>query len=64
MNLHYFYNDLPARGTKFIATYADETGAKLFQRLDDGQFIDCEDGFKVPYNGWFLDKGFLYWEKI
>lgn len=64
MNLHYFYNDLPERGTKFKATLADESGFKVFERLEDGRFIDITDGVEVPYNGWFLDIGFLYWELL
>lgn len=64
MNLHYFYNNLPPPGTKFLATYADESASKVFERLLDGRFIDCQDGFEIPYTGWFLDRGFLYWERV
>lgn len=64
MNLYYFYHDLPEPGTTFLATYADESVSKIFIRTTDGIFIDTTDNTEVPYDDWFTDVGYLYWEKI
>lgn len=73
MKLEYFHISLPKKGTKFIALYADGSGAELFHALKDNLCINMEkasynidDLPEHGYNAWIAlpDNFELWYEKL
>lgn len=62
MNLHYFYQKLPPKNTRFLATLADETHSEVFNCDSEGRYFN-QDGVEIP-GSWFATKGYLYWEEL
>ncbi len=68
MTIHYFYEQLPEVGTKFKATFADESGFNIFRRgvgEEECLFfgVDNQD-LLIIYENWFEEAGYLYWEYV
>lgn len=57
MKKYFFYEKLPKKNSRFIALYADRSGADLFMRDKDGIFCDTQGG--ILSQTWFTDSGYL-----
>lgn len=56
MELEIFAVCQPQVGSKFIAFYADGSGASLYLRDDNGDYYTTE-GDLIKDNEWFIDSG-------
>lgn len=52
-----FQEKMPPKGAKFIAVFSDGSGANMFLRLDNDQYIDCEGN---EFSEQVLDD-YLFW---
>ena len=63
MRLFNFYKQPPEEGTRFIAFYSDGSGAELFMRTDNGDYIKADSMF-APDTNWFIDSGYLWFARL
>lgn len=63
MKLFNFYEQPPEHGTRFIAFYSDGSGAELFMRTDNGDYIKADSMF-APNTDWFIDSGYLWFARL
>ena len=59
MKLFNFYEQPPAHGTRFVAFYSDSSGAELFMRNDEGDYLKADSLYNPPDTNWFIDSGYL-----
>lgn len=58
-----FVDDNP--GAIFFAVYSDLSGANLYFKNDQGEFIEAMEGDSMgKYKEWFLDAGYLWFFDI
>ncbi len=61
-NMRNFCTSQPPKDCRFIAIYADSSGAALFRRTEEGDYIDAEGEDIHPYDHhWFADAGVLHY---
>lgn len=58
MKLQNFYIEGPKKNSKFVAFYADGSGAALFYRCKNGNYYSTHSELLPPDNYWFCDAGF------
>jgi len=59
--IHCFYEVAPMSGSRFVALYADMSGAHLFMRNADGSYKAADGDLMPPADYWFADAGYLHY---
>jgi hypothetical protein len=57
MELKYFHENQPKINSRFVAFYADASGAELFLRDPEGDYYDAE-GRHIEIEDWFGEANF------
>ena len=61
MELKYFHENPPKINSRFVAFYADASGAALFLRNPEGEYYDAE-GRLIDIENWFGEANFYSYD--